>query len=156
MWIMTTGGFYSAVQKGSDASTLTVRTRDRAAAQLAVDAIETQFGETCAITVGEGTDYPYRFVVSRENFALWVADEIREYLNYSNFKSAVAVTHGKDGGYTQALSDTWMALLKATDEEGLEHGITAKVNPHYSKEWVDEGWRAYDEIGETGYEKFSA
>jgi|SRR6478609_11426969 len=137
MWIMTTGGFYSAVQKNSDPNTLTVRTRDRAAAQLAIDALETQFGEECTLTVGEGTDYPYRFKVSRENFALWVASEIREYLNYSNFKNAVAVTHGKDGGYTEALADTWTALLKATDEQGHKYGITAAVNPHYG------GWEDY-------------
>lgn len=134
MWIMTTGGFYSAVQKGSDTAVLTVRTRNRDAAQIAVDAIETLFGETCTITVGEGTDYPYRFEVSRENFALWVADEVRSYLSYPNFKSAVSATWGEKSGYARALNGTWFEMLKATDDEGRGFGITAQTteNPHYA------------------------
>ena len=63
--------------------------------------------------------------MSRENFALWVSSEIREYLNYSNFKNAVAEHYGKTAGYTTALADTWTALLAATDDEGHKHGITA-------------------------------
>ncbi len=149
MWIMTTGGFYSAVQKGADASRLTVRTRAREAAELAASALETEFGEVVEITVGQGTDYPYRFEVSRENFALWVSYEIRNFLDYSNFKSAAAACSGEESGYVKALSETWYALLKATDDEGHSHGIT---NPHYSREWQDDthaAWDTYDRIGES-------
>lgn len=134
MWIMTTGGFYSAVQKGSDPTVLTVRTRSRDAAQLAIDAIEMEFGESVRLVVGEGTDYAYRFEVSRENFARWVQHEIMNFLDYSNFKDAAAATNGQKSGYVHALTDTWTAMLEATDEEGKQYGIYApKHNPHYGR-----------------------
>jgi hypothetical protein len=134
MWIMTTAGMYSAVQKGEDPAVLTVRTRTRDAAQTAADALEMEFGESVEITVGQGTDYPYRFEVSRENFAHWVAYEIRNFLDYDNFKNAAAACNGAESGYVNGLSKTWAAMLDATDEEGQNYGALAP-NPHYSGGW---------------------
>lgn len=134
MWITTTAGFYSAVQDKQDESILSIRTRDRESAQIAVDSIEMWFGETCVIREGEGTDYPYRFSVSRENFAQWAAQEIQEYLNYTNFKLAVKSSRGED--WEDALMDVWIAMMKVTDRKMRKHGyydtIFGKKNPHYA------------------------
>lgn len=126
MWIMTTGGFYSAVQKDAGApDVLTVRTRDKESAQTAVDTIEMQFGEHCPITTGEGTDYPYRFDVSRENFALWLSAEARDYVRYSNFKDEVKRSRGK--AWANALMEVWSAMHAITDKEGQKHGYYATI-----------------------------
>jgi hypothetical protein len=134
MWIMTTAGFYSAVQDKQDTSLLSVRTRDRESAQIAVDSLEMWFGEVCEVRTGEGTDYPYRFTVKRENFAQWAAQEIMEYLNYTNFKSAAKSSRGED--WESALMNVWVAMMAVTDEEMQDHGyygtIYGKTNPHYA------------------------
>lgn len=134
MWIMTSAGFYSAVQDKNDADTLSVRTRDRESAQIAVDSLEMWFGESCVIREGEGTDYPYRFSVSRANFAQWAAQEIAEYINYTNFKSAAKASRGED--WEDALMDVWLAMMKVTDPEMKNHGyygtIFNRENPHYA------------------------
>lgn len=134
MWITTTAGFYSAVQDKQDADVLSVRTRDRESAQIAIDSLEMWFGEVCTIREGEGTDYPYRFNVSRENFSQWAAQEIREYLNYTNFKSAVKDSRGED--WESALMDVWVDMMQVTDPAMRGHGyygtIFNKENPHYA------------------------
>lgn len=120
MWITTTGGFYSAVQDKQDESILSVRTRDKESAEIAVASIKEWFGEVCVVREGEGTDYPYRFRVSRANFSQWVARETMEYLNYTNFKSAVKDSRGED--WSDALMDVWMAMMKVTDPAMHSHG----------------------------------
>jgi hypothetical protein len=145
MWIMTTGGFYSAVQESKDAGLLSVRTRDRESAQTAVDTIEMLLGEVCEIRAGEGTDYPYRFTVSREHFAQWLAHEVSEYLTYTNFKSAAKESRGED--WEKALMQVWVSMMKVTDPEMRDHGyygtIYGNTNPHYADysdeddEWVE-------------------
>lgn len=126
MWITTTGGFYSAVQKDKNApDVLTVRTRDYQSATTAADTLEMQFGEKVEIVTGEGTDYPYRFDVSRENFALWLASEARDYVRYSNFKDEVKASRGKN--WANALMDVWSAMHAITDKEGQKHGYYATI-----------------------------
>lgn len=118
MWIFTTGGFYSAVEV-PETDDLLVRTRDRESAQLAIDGIETETGEEVELVTGEGTDYPYRFKVSRENFAAWVSVEVLRYIDYTNFKAA---SHGKGQEWDDALADVWRAMRGVTEPEMRSHG----------------------------------
>lgn len=113
MWITTTAGFYSAVKDYDHENALLVRTRDRESAQVLVDAVATLCGHDVTIREGEGTDYPYRVTVEREDFALWLADEARNYVDYSNFKYAAVQSRGKKWG--DALLDVWVAMQKVTD-----------------------------------------
>lgn len=121
MWIFTTGGFVSAVQDEEDEGTLVVRSRDRASLQLVFDSVEMltgALGEDDKILVGAGTDYPYRLSVPREAFALWLANEVRQYLDYSNFKDEARASLGDK--WADNLGDVWVAMLGATDEEGRQ------------------------------------
>ena len=137
MWITTTAGFYSAVEARGDSNTLVVRTRDRQSAQSLVDGVETLTGHEAVIVEREGTDYPYRVSVSREDFALWAAMEIRQYVTYHNFKSAVKETRGEK--WASALAKVWGAMLDVTDPWMRDHGYyggsaSEKTfgNPHYA------------------------
>lgn len=142
MWITTTGGFYSAVQDKQDADILSIRTRDKKSAEIAVASIKEWFEEVCVIREGEGTDYPYRFRVSRENFSHWVARETMEYLNYTNFKSAAKESRGEV--WEIALMGVWKDMMLVTDPEMQDHGYYdtiygSKTNPHYADydEWEE-------------------
>ena len=74
MWILTTVGFFSIVQKPRQTG-LTIRTR--VAADL--DRLRTTYLPTLSATVtGAGTDYPFRATVGREEFALALAQIARD------------------------------------------------------------------------------
>lgn len=146
MWLTTTAGFFSAVQDRTDPDRLVVRTRDRESAQALVDGVETLCGEAVSITEREGTDYPYRVYVSRENYALWVSFEVRQYVTYHNFKDAVKETRGAK--WASALAKVWGAMLEVTDpwmrDHGYYGGSSSKAdrtfgNPHYGDYSQDYG-----------------
>lgn len=121
MWIFTTGGFVSAVQDMDDNNFLVIRSRDRASLQIVFDGVEMltdTLGEDDEILVGAGTDYPYRLRVTREAFAEWMANEIRQYLDYGNFKDEAHRTLGDV--WARSLGDVWVAMLGVTDEEGRQ------------------------------------
>jgi hypothetical protein len=65
MWLFTTIGFFSAVQKsGTDDLTIQVRVRDD------LDRLRAKYlPELGPTKVGGGTDYPYRATVSHDAFA---------------------------------------------------------------------------------------
>lgn len=126
MWVMTTGGFVSAVQEKDDPSLVSVRARDRESLQTVVDSVEMVSGLSGpVIRTGEGTDYPYRITVSKEAFAQWLAFEVNEYITYPNFKDAVTSTRGSD--WHDALISVWTAMIKITDQGGRKHGYYAPV-----------------------------
>ena len=105
MWIFTTEGFVSAVQKPGDTD-LTIRSRDRAS--LATLAQITGHN----INASQGTDYPYRVEVSREQFSHWLAQHVTN-LDYANFKSAVGRQRGRS--FAHPLMDVWSAMHAVTD-----------------------------------------
>lgn len=86
MWIMTTVGFFSIVQKPNDnAGTLTIRSRVR-------DDLEqlrkTYLPSLSPIAENSGSDYPYRAQVKRSELANALGRMILD-LNYSNFKNEI-------------------------------------------------------------------
>jgi hypothetical protein len=108
MWLFTTSGFYSIVEKPWDraAGTLTVRAR------VAADLDRLRSGALPALgpTVQDPTaDYRFRAQAPREAVARAVAQAVTD-LDYDNFKSAV----GKAQGHARAhiYHDVWAAALK--------------------------------------------
>lgn len=93
MFIMTNAGAYTAVQHTEEPSMLSVFTYDRESAQTAVDGLEMLYGEECPIESEGGV---FAFHVSREHFADWVAEEIRQYLTYEIFELALDKARGED------------------------------------------------------------
>lgn len=108
MWIFTTIGFFSIVQKRGD-ELLTVRAR----ARKDLDALRSQYLLSLSETVeGAGTDYRYRATVPRENLAeamsLIVVD-----VTYSNFKSEVARRAGP--GRESLYHRVWDVMYRLRD-----------------------------------------
>jgi hypothetical protein len=105
MWIFTSTGFVSAVQKPGSTE-LTVRARDhRSLEPLAADT-------GVDITHTPMADYPYRLVVTREGFSAWIVSCVDD-LDYPNFKSQVARSRGH--AFAHALSDVWSDMHAVTD-----------------------------------------
>lgn len=105
MWIFTTEGFISAVQKTGDTD-LTVRARD----QRSLQALSLSSGAPISQT--PHADYPYRFVVSHRDFTAWLAGAVAT-LTYPNFKSAVGRSRGH--AFAHPLMDVWSAMHAVTD-----------------------------------------
>ncbi len=82
MWIMTTAGMLSIVDKDKDPTNLVVRARQREAL-VAMFPLHAQ-----DILDGAGTDYRYRLILPRSFVAHVIGDSIGQ-INYPNFKSAV-------------------------------------------------------------------
>ena len=111
MWIFTTSGFFSVVQKpGTDF--LTVRAR----AMGDLDRLREQYLPTLTETVaGAGTDYPYRATISHGDLAGGMAQILSD-LTYSNFKNAVADVQGYERARTYGR--VWSDLLDLEHQEG--------------------------------------
>jgi hypothetical protein len=113
MWIQTTIGFFSIVQKPEDVAgdTLTVRARSRDH----LEALKLAYlQESGPIQVGGFTDYPYRIVAPRhaveDALSMIVAA-----IDYCNFKDAVA---DEDPHTAHVYGKVHAALKALTDDEG--------------------------------------
>ncbi len=92
MWLFTTSGFYSVVEKPWDRKTGTLTVRARVAADL--DRLRQGPLPALGPTIEKpDTDYRFRAQAPREAVALAVAALVRD-LDYDNFKSAVGRTQG--------------------------------------------------------------
>ena len=111
MWIQTTIGFFSIVQKPEDVAgdTLTVRARSRDH----IEALKLAYlQESGPIQVGGATDYPYRIVAPRhavEDAMTMVVAAI----DYINFKDAVGE---HDPLAEEVYHEVWEVLQKLTDD----------------------------------------
>lgn len=125
MWIMTSGGFVSAVADQSDPDTLKVRARDRVSLETMVAGIclaTEREPEELPIVTGVGTDYPYRIFVKRRDFAAWLVIEVMNALTYANFKNELK--HERGEAWASAASKIWWALMEnVTDDEGNQINI---------------------------------
>jgi|GEM_PF-903273 len=104
MWIMTTVGFFSAVQKpGTDFLTI------RARAKGDLDCLRSRYLPTLSPTVSKGgTDYPYRAIVSHADFAKAMVQIVHD-ITYDNFKNEVAKEQGT--ARAKCYAKVWSALL---------------------------------------------
>lgn len=108
MWLVTTFGYFSIVQKNSDrlSDTLTVRARVRSD----LETLKQRYLPTMGpIESQGGADYPYRVKVKREELAGAFWQAIMD-VTYSNVKAEVAAElgHRREDAYTEI----WMALRK--------------------------------------------
>ncbi len=113
MWLFTTTGFYSIVQKPGE-TRLTVRARVRSD----LDRLRKKFMPELSETfVDVGTDYRYRAFVDHAAFGRGIA-RVGEALHYANFKGEVARTQSsrRAAAYSNAWTALW-ELLKEDDEE---------------------------------------
>jgi 8-oxo-dGTP pyrophosphatase MutT (NUDIX family) len=109
MWLFTTFGFYSIVQKKPSDNFLTVRAR--AAADL--NRLRDRVPQLSATIAGAGTDYPYRATIPHAELALALATITRD-IEYPNFKNAAA----KEMGHSQTkhLHDVWEVMTSISDD----------------------------------------
>ena len=104
MWIFTTLGFFSIVQKRGT-SCLTVRAR----ANGDLDALRERYLPALAPTSAKGgTDYPWRATAEHADFAEAMKQMVLD-VTYDNFKNAVAAKQGR--ARAGAYHDVWAALL---------------------------------------------
>lgn len=92
MWLMTPTGFYSIVQKPTDRKLHTLTIRARVHSDL-VELRRTFCASLGRIRESDDTDYRFRATAKRADVAHALSQMIEE-LDYSNFKTEVAVRHG--------------------------------------------------------------
>lgn len=108
MWLITTTGFYSVVEKPWDRGkgTLTVRAR----ARQDLDALRASFlPELGEIVEDQKADYRFRAQAPRAAVARAVQAQV-EAIDYDNFKSAVDQRQGS--GRARVYHDVWHALYR--------------------------------------------
>lgn len=123
MWLMTTTGFVSIVQKHEDRDrgTLTVRARDAYSLKAFAEAagrIDAEYKMDMA------TDYPFRDVFTREEVVAALLVYV-ETLRYSNFKNAAKRLRGEK--YAKALGNVWWEMQSMTSR---------KVKRAMNRAWV--------------------
>lgn len=116
MWIITTLGFFSIVQKPGDATagTLTVRARVRSDLEALQAAVLPGLG---AITESKTTDYRFRASAPRAMVEAAMA-KLAAQLDYSNFKNQVAKVQGAKRAHLY--HDVWKALHRMQGDSSYE------------------------------------
>ena len=105
MWIISTVGFFSVVQKQGQAG-LTIRSRVLAD----LERLREQYLPTLGKIIDfGGTDYPFRAVASRAAVAAAVG-KIAKDVRYDNFKKAIAEAQGPDRH--NVYGEVWRVLLR--------------------------------------------
>lgn len=109
MWIFTSFGFFSVVQKRG-MSVLTVRARVASDLDRLREAV---MPELSATVRGAGTDYPYRATIDHSAFAAGMA-RIAGDIHYDNFKSEVSRKMGHMRAH--AYHKVWAALVELEED----------------------------------------
>jgi hypothetical protein len=110
MWLITTTGFYSIVQKPGEKD-LTIRSRVKKDLEALRDKYLPDLGE---IVRNENTDYRYRAKVSHVNLAKASAQMVQD-IDYDNFKNTVAKVQGHNRSHVY--SNVWEDLLALEKDE---------------------------------------
>lgn len=107
MWLVTTFGFYSVVEKpwDRDRQTLTVRARARED----LDTLRGRYLPTLGdIVEDESADYRFRAQAPREEVVQAFAEAVR-HIDYDNFKNAITERQG--WARERIYHDAWRAFL---------------------------------------------
>jgi len=104
MWLFTSSGFISIVEK--DADHLAVRARDA----LSLSSLAQSYGVEIRST--PTADYPYRIFITKDQFKNWLSNQPGQ-IDYKNFKSEVSITRGKN--FANALLKVWSAMHAIED-----------------------------------------
>jgi hypothetical protein len=105
MWIFTETGFISAVRKNEE---FQVRARD----SKSLESLARFTG--LAIIKTPLADYPYRIVINQQLFCDWISQQAMN-INYSNFKSQIAVVRGYE--FAKPLNEVWSVMHDVEDSE---------------------------------------
>jgi 8-oxo-dGTP pyrophosphatase MutT (NUDIX family) len=110
MWLFTTIGFFSAVQKpGTDFITIRARVRND------LDNLRDKYLPDLTTTIAKaGTDYPWRATVSHVKFAEAIS-KIALDIDYGNFKDEVAKHQGKPRAHRYG--KVWSALYDMPEDD---------------------------------------
>jgi hypothetical protein len=103
MWVFTTSGFLSAVDKDG---ALQVRARDRKS----LDGLANSTGASIIAT--PLADYPYRIAITKEQFSNWLSQQALA-IDYKNFKSEITDTRGY--GFAKPLNKVWSVMHEVED-----------------------------------------
>jgi len=106
MWLFTTSGFISIVEK--DANHLAVRARDSLSLSSLAQSYDVEIRSTPT------ADYPYRIFLSKDQFKNFLHNQAG-LINYKNFKSEVAITRSK--AFANTLLKVWSAMHGVEDKE---------------------------------------
>lgn len=145
MWIMTTIGFYSAVQHRDNHDDLLIRARSKADL-LALQALATGAGSACRRGPGRfggvgpiettlhGADYPHRMVISKSTWKALLED-LTDDVDYDNFKTAVARAGHPERANTY--HKVWQDLLGIERERdaAVYQPAKAKKETERQKKW---------------------
>lgn len=113
MWLITTFGYFSIVEKNADrhAGTLTIRSRVRRDLETLKQRYLPHLGD---IDDSSGADYPYRATARRVDVAQAFAQAIMD-IRYSNIKAEIAGQQGIDRA--RICSEVWMKMRKFQELE---------------------------------------
>ncbi len=106
--MFTSLGFFSVVAHRDGEAALLVRARARGD----LEALRDRHLAGHDILEGEGSDYRFRLVASRDEWAR-VAGELAAGIDYANFKDAVAERQGKSRA--RLYSRVWQAMFALQD-----------------------------------------
>lgn len=112
MWLLTTTGFYSIVEKPWDKPKGTLTIRTRVAGDL--DSFRLQLPELGPTAEDPEADYRFRAQAPRAAVAKAMS-RVAESLDYDNFKNAVAAHQGREREHLY--HDVWEVLLQLTPRE---------------------------------------
>jgi 8-oxo-dGTP pyrophosphatase MutT (NUDIX family) len=117
MWLFTTIGFFSAVQKsGTDFITIRARVKND------LNNLRSNYLPDLSETIGHaGTDYPWRATVPHDKFAVALG-EIAKDIDYPNFKNEIAAKQGK--ARASKYGKVWSVLYELPEQEA-----SASVTP---------------------------
>lgn len=132
MWIMTANGFISAVEHRFNENYLLARSRTDEALIYLCDELGIGLDK---ITHMNDADYVWRVVVSKEEFALFLAREVLHNLRYDNFKT-FCKDHGAPEKYLTFLNGVWSKGLDM-QEGGLYNGNMSFNDDDYDKWWEE-------------------
>ncbi len=113
MWLFTTFGFFSIVQKGCGTDEVQVRARRRSD----LEALRERLPGPREIVETPWADYRYRLVVTKRELGRIVAQAIGD-IDYPNFKEAVRAGGG-DAARMSAYHRVWGALLGLQPDQRL-------------------------------------
>jgi hypothetical protein len=110
MWLFTTSGFISIVEK--DANHLAVRARDSLSLSSLAQSYDVEIRRTPA------ADYPYRIMITKDQFKNHLHNQAG-LIDYKNFKSRVSVTCGRL--FSRALTKVWSVMHGVEDKNARSH-----------------------------------
>ena len=123
MWLMTSLGFFSIVQKHNDPF-LTIRAR------LSDDLVQLRdryMPELSQVIVGVENDYPFRATINHDDFARGIG-QIAKDIHYDNFGDEIVYAIGPDREHVYA--QTWNTLLKLESDQPVQYSEAFEIaNP---------------------------